>query len=63
MELLRIPGEYMFRFQVEREGETVYDVGVAVDPHVIRLAPEEALESVLRLIGRRVSADWKEKAL
>lgn len=63
MEMLRIPGEYIFRLQVEHDGETVYDLGVAVDPHVLRLAREEALESVLRLIGRRLSADWKDREI
>jgi hypothetical protein len=61
MELLRIPGEYTFRMQIEREGKTLYDVGMHIDAHAMDVAPDDVLESVLRTIGRRVSADWKER--
>lgn len=61
MEMLQNPDEVVFRLTVSKGGKEFYDIGVTVDPLILTMAQLDAVESVFRLMGRRMASDWKDK--
>jgi hypothetical protein len=61
MDLLHLPSEYILRLTVEKNGNAVYDIGVAVDQMLLNKHREDVIDSAFRLIGRRLASDWKDK--
>jgi hypothetical protein len=61
MDLLHLPSECILRLTVEKDGESVYDIGVAIDQMLLNKHREDVLDSAFRLIGRRLASDWKDK--
>lgn len=61
MAVVRLPNGYVFRLTVEQDGhdEPIYDLAVSVDEQVLVHGHEQAVESVLRLIGRNLTESWK----